>query len=237
MRIYLIRHGQSTNNALQDQTNRTHDPDLTDIGQIQAERLAEHFTSSGDINGDQYRLTHIYCSPMKRSLDTARPLADATGLDPEVWVDIHETGGVFMFNDDGSTTGYPGLTRSQITDLHPSYALPDNITDDGWWNVDKGREVPADWIARAVRVALELNRRQHEEDACIALVSHAAFLDALMKAFLNQVPLHPQQLFYAHYNTGVTRLDFNEHDGYYRDNMRLHYLNRVDHLTVEQRTW
>ena len=51
MRFYFIRHGQSENNALWDQTGsnsgRNYDPELTAIGREQAERLAR-FISNAD---------------------------------------------------------------------------------------------------------------------------------------------------------------------------------------------
>ena len=42
--LFFIRHGQSTNNALADPTQRVQDPELTELGQIQAERVAEYLS-------------------------------------------------------------------------------------------------------------------------------------------------------------------------------------------------
>ncbi|HLV36213.1 MAG TPA: histidine phosphatase family protein, partial [Spirillospora sp.] len=42
MEVYLIRHGQSVNNALGSPAGRSHDPELTEIGFRQAEILAAH---------------------------------------------------------------------------------------------------------------------------------------------------------------------------------------------------
>ena len=59
----------------------------------------------------------------------------AIGLKPEVWLDIHEVGGIYEFNADFTKKiGLPGLNRKQIQCNFPDYLLPDGIGDDGWWN-------------------------------------------------------------------------------------------------------
>ena len=40
MDLFLIRHGESTNNALADVSQRVADPELTAKGRVQAERVA-----------------------------------------------------------------------------------------------------------------------------------------------------------------------------------------------------
>jgi broad specificity phosphatase PhoE len=60
----------------------------------------------------------------------------------------------------------------------------------------------------------------------IAVISHGGFMDALLKALTNQLP-NPH-LFYHHYNTGITSVDFRP-DG----TVDLRYLNRFDHLPPE----
>ena len=42
MQLYIIRHAQSVNNALDDQRYRVSDPLLTEVGHRQAAMLAEH---------------------------------------------------------------------------------------------------------------------------------------------------------------------------------------------------
>ena len=41
MELFIIRHGQSVNNALEDQTKRKKDPALTSTGEQQAQELAD----------------------------------------------------------------------------------------------------------------------------------------------------------------------------------------------------
>jgi len=232
MRLYFIRHGQSFNNALKDQRDRVEDPELTDIGQEQAERCAAFLASSQEMPEGGFNIDELYVSPMKRTLQTAAPIAQALQVKPQVWLDIHEIGGIFLADGDGGVRGFGGLTRDQITVGFPDYALPESVKDVGWWDPNHGQETPAAFLARAIRVALTLRDRANE-DIHIALVSHAAFLDALTKTLLNQAPTHPDDLFYLHYNTGISRFDFNHPYG----RMRMTYFNRTAHLTPELETW
>lgn len=233
MRLYLIRHAQSTNNALTNMRHRVQDPDLTDLGYRQADALADYLlNNTHELPDDGYRITHLYCSPMYRSLLTAQPVAAQLELKTEVWVDVHEYGGIFLEDPDGVFTGYPGMTRPQILAKFPDYLLPDLVSDAGWWDSALGQEDAPRFISRAIKVALALNERRATDDH-IAIIAHAAFLDALTKALLNQLPLKPRAMFYAHYNTGITRFDFDDE----MDNMRLHYLNRTEHLPPQMRSW
>jgi 2,3-bisphosphoglycerate-dependent phosphoglycerate mutase len=243
MRLYLIRHAQSANNALLDQRQRVYEPELTDLGVQQAACLAEYLATQPEMptgvfgneryaNDQQYRFTHLYCSPMIRAMETARPIAQALGLEPSVWTSIHEIGGLFLEDEEGKSTGFAGPSRQQLLERFPGYTLPDEILDSGWWKVEAGRETTADYMARGVKLAIALRDRAQTEDR-IALVMHGAFMDILIKALLNQLPGKPFDMFYAHYNTAITRFDFA--DG--MDGMRLHYLNRVEHLAHDIRTW
>lgn len=241
MELYLIRHGQSTNNALADMNDRTRDPDLTDLGRQQAEFVAKHLTNGISpevvkVNGVEdthaslkrgFDITKLYCSAMRRALQTAKPISEALGLTPEVWVDIHEKGGIFLdHGQEKGCMGYPGMTRSEILAEFPDYQLPDQITEDGWWN--NGCE---DWPGchgRAINVVYQLRHMagNGNGDERIALVSHGGFMDALLKALCNQLP--SKHIWYHHFNTAITRIDFREDGG-----LSLRYLNRVEHLSPE----
>jgi broad specificity phosphatase PhoE len=242
MRLYLIRHAQSTNNVLTDLRQRTYDPDLTDLGYQQAQHLATYLAQSAEMPtgvfgterhaGDTaFRFTHLYCSAMQRTLLTTQPLAQALGLQPQVWLDLHEIGGLFLDDGEGRTTGFGGITRSQAQARFPGYHLPDGLTEAGWWPPEHGEEKVPEFLARAIRVSLALRARARSDDR-IALVTHGAFMNLLIKAFLNQLPGYAEDLFYAHYNTAITRLDFEE-----GDRLRLHYLNRFEHLPADMRSW
>lgn len=240
MRLYLIRHAQSTNNALVNQRDRVSDPLLTQLGLRQAELVSHHLATGVDPeyftgvseedtaadNRQGYRIDRLYCSAMHRSLLTAQPIARALKLKPEIWIDLHEHGGIFL--DHGGqqgVVGYPGRTRSEILEEFPDCLLPVEVTDEGWWNPKLGME---DWPAcygRAIRVATTLREWAASQER-IAIISHGGFMDALLKALTNQIP--NRHLFFHHYNTGITSLDFRP-DG----TVDLRYLNRFDHLPPE----
>lgn len=241
MELYIIRHAQSYNNALADMRDRVKDPPLTELGHRQARRIAEHLAngispelqigaSDEDTTVRQrrgYGLTRLYCSAMHRALQTARPIGEALGLTPEVWVEIHEHGGIFLDHFDGrGPIGYPGKTRAEILEEFPGTVVPKAITDEGWWRGDE-----EDWPAcqgRAIKVASELRRLAREvgRGERVAMVTHGGFIDALLKALFSQLPSN--RIFYYHYNTAITCLDFQ--DG---GHLGVRYLNRVPHLTPD----
>jgi 2,3-bisphosphoglycerate-dependent phosphoglycerate mutase len=241
MELYIIRHGQSVNNALPDDQPRVQDAPLTEIGTQQADLLAQYMTDGRNrdpwvsldtgysYHEDQptWGITHLLVSPMHRAMQTMRPLANALGLKPEIWIDIHEHGGIYQ-TVEGVVTGFPGRTRPQITEEFAGYVIPDGVTDAGWWT---RADNPEPWYVaagRAISVATELRKRaqharEHGITERVALVTHGTFMDALVKALLNQLPT--QQHFFLHYNTAITRFDFM--DG---DRVLMRYLNRTEHL-------
>ncbi|HXF63414.1 MAG TPA: histidine phosphatase family protein [Caldilineaceae bacterium] len=256
MRLFIIRHAESANNRLaldltyeEYMAQRSPDPPLTERGQRQAKLLAEHLASDTipetyhetiptRQDGQEpparyggYHITHLYCSPMLRTLQTAQPVVAALGLKPTVWVEIHEHGGMFKGNPRSGEELiiHPGLTRAAIQADFPEYELPETITEKGWWN--SGYEDMPACYARAIRVARDLRRRAQEErvaevESHIAIISHGTFVDALIKALFNQLP--ERQIFYHHYNTGISRIDFMPNGSLF-----LRYLNRVQHLPPE----
>ncbi|MEZ4860305.1 MAG: histidine phosphatase family protein [Caldilineaceae bacterium] len=240
MKLFLIRHAQSTNNALAENpvnleeytASREAEPPLTEIGLRQAQLLADYLAATQASDGTQdpkphvdegYSFTQLYCSPMLRTLQTAWPISQAMGLQPEVWIDIHEHGGIFSGDPktDSVVMAY-GLTRQQMAEQFPRYRLPETLATRGWWR--GGYEEMEECYARAQRVADTLRTWAPERsEARIAFVSHGTFLDALIKALLGHD--FASQLYYTHYNTAITRIDFTP-----RGFLLLRYLNRIEHL-------
>jgi broad specificity phosphatase PhoE len=228
MQLYLIRHGQSANNALETSAGRSQDPPLTDLGIRQAEILAAHLAEAlppkrGWESSGSYQFDHLYCSAMQRALQTAAPIGKALGLKPEVWTDIHEQGGIYLDEPGIGRTGLPGLTLEMMQEQFPDYMLPDTVTSAGWWNRDYETEAAA--AGRAIAVAERLMDRRASGER-IAIMTHHYFMHLLIKALLHQLP--SPEVSYSHYNTGITRIDI-EADA----RLRLRYLNRVNHLPVE----
>lgn len=239
MKLFLIRHAQSANNLLAEEValgeymeRRSPEPPLTEIGQQQAQLVADHLASADYAEATQeqtdsaqpgYGFTRLYCSPMLRTLQTTLPISKALGLQPEVWIDIHEHGGIFHGDPEkGPVAQHFGLTRQEMITLFPGYQLPTAITEQGWW--PGGYEEMEGCYQRAQRVAAQLRDwAPTMPTERIALVAHGTFIDALIKAILGQD--FASQLYYSHYNTAITRLDFTP-----RGFLLLRYLNRTEHL-------
>ena len=244
MELYIIRHGQSHNNALKDARDRVCDPPLTDIGRRQAVLLAEYLkrrTDSSETSGawfyqnrHGYDFTRLYCSPMLRALETAEPIGRAIGLAPHIWVDLHEHWGIFLDHGDGrGPVGYPGITREEIVARFPDYVIPECITSRGWWN--RPPEVEAEWTARAARVVSRLWDRFGETDERIALITHGGCINSLLCRLLHDIP--PGTAAFSHQNTAISRVDWADtHHPNGDGHIVLQYLNRVEHLPIELMT-
>ena len=234
---FIIRHGQSGNNALANIRDREVDPPLTGLGERQAELLAEHLASgeihdriTADTGNTRYQMrqgfgiTSLFTSPMYRSLQTVQPISKSLGLEPKIWVDIHEEGGMYLnHGGDEGLVGYPGRTRSEILSEFPNYHLPTSFNDAGWWN--KGHEDPPSLLVRATKVAEELHVMAPNEDR-VAIITHGGFMNALLKVLFGQIP--GGKIYYRHHNTAISRISLDGSEG-----AEVRYLNRIDHLSPE----
>lgn len=245
MELYIIRHAQSSNNALQDQSLRVVDPALTDLGRRQAELLAAHLAAGADHesqpceteppnggNGACFGITRLVTSPMYRTLLTTRPIARSLGLRPEVWPDVYEHGGMWLdHSGDRGIVGYPGMSRSEICACLPGAILPQAITDAGWYDPGLGQETLERAAWRAGQVAAALHRRAAvaAPDERIALITHGGFSSLLLSALFGIALEAP--VFFHHDNTGITWIRFRE-----RGRIRLRYMNRVAHLQTDMIT-
>ena len=72
MEFYLIRHGQSVNNASPDAL--VPDPALTNLGREQANHVGNALKAKG--------ILRLYCSPMLRALQTAEIIGRVLELPP-----------------------------------------------------------------------------------------------------------------------------------------------------------
>lgn len=248
MHLYLIRHAQSVNNAGEGKPDFQHveDAPLSHLGHQQAAHLAgmlrRHIEDDdAQVALDQnpllpvYRVDLLCSSPFQRALQTAKPLSDALDLPVQVLMDIYEYGGIYQRNrETGRVQTFPGLNRTQMEAIAPNIVIPDEVTDDGWWNLDVF-EPDSAFMERGRRAA-EFLRQQAMgawRDKHVALVSHADFSNLLIKTLLNgAVDENPHgQSFIYPYNTSVTRFDMDQ-SGY----PVMRYFSRVDHLPVQMVT-
>ncbi len=212
-RVLLIRHAESHNNATPEH-ERVCDPGLTERGTSQARAAAIHLANRG--------LTHLFCSPFLRSLQTAEAIASQVKLNAIVRSNLFENGGCYSGYDEVGKTGEPGLSRLELTEQYPDWEIDDTISDQGWWNRDY--ESPAESFQRAADVASWITQELTQAGDYHALVIHADFKGLLVPALLaygNRRLTTSESL----RNTGMTEMVW---DG---QSWNLDYYNRVDHLT------
>lgn len=229
MHLLLIRHAQSANNALAAQgvdayqSGRQPDPPLTDLGRRQAEALA------GWIGGVDPRPTHLYCSPMRRTLQTASPVAEALDLPLRVNDLVYERPGPVEVTEAGQRP-HPGSPRSELAALSDRAVLPDSLTEEGWY--DGPIESPAQAVARAARIAAWL-RREHDDGDCVALVAHGAIGALLLETLvapgraekLGDYLIGREPWWFNLANTSTSMVELTDGGG-----CEVHWVNRVDHL-------
>ena len=225
MELYIIRHGQSQNNAWGDSERRVADPALTEIGHQQAQLVAEHVRDADQFEvGKGYGFDRLFCSAMLRTLQTTAPIAKALNMTAEIWLDWHEEGGIWLDTDEGSK-GFSGLTRGEIESQFPGYQIPDAVTNKGWWN--RPQETWEEMAVRAKRVAAVIESDFVGQDIKIACVTHGAFANVLIQTLVSGGVL--PGVYFGHYNTGISRIDF-------VDMVRPRFINRTEHLPVHLRT-
>lgn len=235
MHLYFIRHAQSTNNQLYEDTGhwngRDTDPELTERGQAQAGRLAEHVAAANGetprhdfVNRSKFGFTHLYSSPMVRAVATAAPLSAALSLPLLVWEDLHEVGGIFAIDEEtGERFGRPGKTRAELTVRFPQAQLPETLAEDGWWN--RSHESVDLQARRARRVIYDLIERHGGTADRVAVISHGGFYNFVLAELLGIQA--DNGFWFSLNNTGITRFNFDP------EGIGLAYANRLEHLPTE----
>lgn len=160
--ILLIRHGQSAPYvpgqpfALIDGHG---DPELTELGHFQAQRVADRLLSEP--------VSAIYVSTLTRTHQTAAPLAAATGLEPIVEPDLRE---VFLGEAEG------GLLREMFATDHPTARALREQRD---WGVIPGAESNAQLTGRVVGAVERIADRHQGEMA--AAFCHGGVIAAVLQ--------------------------------------------------------
>jgi 2,3-bisphosphoglycerate-dependent phosphoglycerate mutase len=247
MKLYLVRHAQSENNALWQGSDhvggRRSDPEITVTGHRQAEQLAEHLAHPhGEprqhplkpIKTTHFGLTHIYCSLMTRSILTARYIANVCNLELQALPDIFEKNGIYEYDEEGKMRGLPGPGLSYFADRFSGIQLPVDMTEGGWW--DRPAETYDEFQQRIKSVVKNIRLRHADTDDCIAMVVHGDFMDQFINELMGS-PRHEHNYGsdwvanWIFHNTSISRIDF------VRGSHNVVYLNRIDHLAADLITW
>jgi len=159
--LLLIRHGESQP-AFPDQpfpmTDGRADPALAPQGIEQAQRIADRLA-------DQ-RIDAIYVTSLRRTAQTAEPLARRLGLVPHVERQLREVGL-------GEWEG--GVYRQRVAENGP---LVQRMLAEGRWDVIPGAE-PAGELAARVRDAIERLAAAHPGQR-LAVVTHGGVIGQAM---------------------------------------------------------
>jgi 2,3-bisphosphoglycerate-dependent phosphoglycerate mutase len=159
--LLLIRHGESEaavpgeNFAMVDGQG---DPALHAEGRAQAERVAERLQHE-DISA-------IYVTTLRRTAETAAPLAARLGLEPIVEADLRE---VFLGEWEG------GVFRKHIIEQHP---IAVQMYQEQRWDVIPGAE-PADVFAARIERGITRIADRHRGE-CVAVFSHGAAIGQVL---------------------------------------------------------
>jgi broad specificity phosphatase PhoE len=183
--IYLIRHGQTQWNKVHRWQGRT-DIELDEVGATQALGLAKRLSGCN--------ITTLYTSPLKRARMTAEAIGAVLGLEPFFLDDLQE----IAFGH------WEGLTLHEVRRTYPEQLLiweSQPYTDPG-----NGIESFSGLHDRAVGALRDICGR-HNSDEAIAVVTHGAWIRAIILYILN-IPLD-KRLGFALNNAGVTMLKYN----------------------------
>ena len=160
-RILLVRHGATVLSA-EDRFAGATDVELSDEGRKQAARLADRLSEDP--------IAAVYASPMKRTMETAKILAEPHARPPEPRPGLREI-------DHGR---WEGLTREEVSlQWKGEYAA---------WEADpftfapEGGESGLAVMARALPVIRDLVVRH--EGATVLVVSHKATIRLILASFL-----------------------------------------------------
>lgn len=160
-RVYLVRHG-ATQLSAEDRFAGAINPELSEVGIDQARRLAERLADDA--------IKAVYCSPMVRTVQTARILGKPHSLAPLVRDGLREI----------SHGHWEGLQRAYV-----EAQFPDEYTaweQDPFTFAPEGGEAGVNVIARALPVIREIVLEHRGEN--VVVVSHKATLRLLISSLL-----------------------------------------------------
>lgn len=162
--VLLVRHGESAPAqegrpfALVDGHG---DPELHPEGRLQAERVAERLAGAG--------LAALYVTTLRRTVETAAPLAARLGMTPLVEADLRE---VHLGEWEG------GVLRHRVAAGDP---LVLRLREEQRWDVIPGAEPAADFAAR-VRAALARVAAAHPGERVAAFTHGGVIGEVLAQA-------------------------------------------------------
>lgn len=142
------------------------DPELHPNGRLQAQRVGERLANE--------HLDALYVSTLRRTVETATPLAERRGMTPLVEPDVRE---IFLGEWEG------GLFRKMVADGHP---IAQRMWAEQRWDVIPGAEPMDDFQAR-VRKAIERLATAHP-DQRLAVFTHGGVIGQVLSIATGSAP-------------------------------------------------
>lgn len=161
MKIYLIRHGQTTGDV-EDKYGGAYDDELTNKGRVQARKLADRLGDSG--------IQVIFCSPMKRAQQTAKILQAKIGCEIRTVENLRER------NKNGILTG---MTKDEAKAKYPE--LVEKLKD--YKSQIEGAESQADFVERIKKAFAYVT--SDVKYSTIGIVTHGGPIWAVFSDILN----------------------------------------------------
>lgn len=184
MRLLLIRHGQTPSNIVGALDTRAPGASLSPLGRIQAEAIPRALAP--------HQVSKVYATPRRRTQETARPLAEALGLDLGVLPGTEEVtaGDLEMRSDPRAIELYHRRLGAWMRgDLVP--AVPGG--EDGY-----------EFMAR-YDAAVRAIEARHQADETVVLISHGAAIRVYVAARASNVDVTTVER--GMENTGLAVLD------------------------------
>ena len=160
-RLYLVRHG-ATQLTAEDRFSGSIGVDLSDEGRAQAGRLAARLTG--------HEIAAVFCSPLSRTLETARIIAKPHGLTPIPRDELREI----------SHGRWEGMIRHEVEEtFSEEYTTWDS---DPFTFAPEGGESGISVLARALPVIREIVVKYEGQN--VLVVSHKATLRLIISSLL-----------------------------------------------------
>jgi broad specificity phosphatase PhoE len=160
-RIFLVRHGATTLSA-EDRFAGATDVPLSGTGREQVRRLAERLADDG--------ITAVYASPLGRTVETARILAEPHGLEVITRDGLREM----------SHGHWEQMTRKEVERDFPEEAAA--WEEDPFTCAPAGGESGLAVTARALPALMEIVR--DNQGGCVIIASHKATIRLLLSSLL-----------------------------------------------------
>jgi broad specificity phosphatase PhoE len=160
MKIYLIKHGETTGD-LEDRYGGEYDDSLSEKGKEQAKKLASKIKNKS--------IKIIFSSPKKRAIETAEKVSEATGVDVIILENLRERNQYAILS---------GLTKAEALEQYPeevqkldAHAYKTLVSDSE--NYDKFAE----------RVKDVFDKILSETDEDIAIITHSGPIKVLFREY------------------------------------------------------